>query len=536
MIAPPEPAISARAFALAMTRRRSVTGSADEAAFGPWLAAQLRDWFGEKPAIWAIPCGENDPRCCVAMLVRGEGRETVLLTGHYDTVTTADYGDLEPLATDPEALLPALLARLRTGAQTPAERRALDDLASGNWLPGRGLLDMKAGLAAGLAVMQRFMAGPRRGNLLFLAVPDEEQNSAGARAAAAALPGIQRDHDVNIVAAINLDSIADDGDGAAGRIVALGTIGKLLPTAFVAGVPAHAGFPLAGINAAIVAASIAREAEWAGDLTDDAPGGGTPPSVLTLKDGKDAYDVTTPATAFVAVNVLGVEHSPHAVLDAFDNLCRRAAAAVLADLRLRTKGRPAALDAVGDIPVIRYDTLARAAQARNGEAFARMCGEVEAGTLPDRCRAITQGAWALSGLKGPAIVTGFGSTPYLAARLSSAPMARALAQAAQAAVEETARRSGVGISTAPVFQGISDMSFLGEGDASSLDFVAANTPVLAAPGQGFGALALAGIPIVNAGPWGRDYHTPLERLETVYAFDTLPRLLDGIITRLLPPH
>jgi arginine utilization protein RocB len=182
-------------------------------------------------------------------------------------------------------------------------------------------------------VMQRFMAGPRRGNLLFLAVPDEEQNSAGARAAAAALPGIQRDHDVNIVAAINLDSIADDGDGAAGRIVALGTIGKLLPTAFVAGVPAHAGFPLAGINAAIVAASIAREAEWAGDLTDDAPGGGTPPSVLTLKDGKDAYDVTTPATAFVAVNVLGVERSPHAVLDAFDNLCRRAAAAVLAAQR-----------------------------------------------------------------------------------------------------------------------------------------------------------------------------------------------------------
>jgi arginine utilization protein RocB len=531
MSAAADPASLTRACALAMTRRRSITGSAGEAAFGPWLAGQLRQWFGSSPAIWTVPCGPGDPRQCVAMLVRGNGPDTVLLTGHYDTVSTTDYGDLEALATEPEALLPALHDRLRSAAQTPAEQRALADFAAGGWLPGRGLLDMKAGLAAGLSAMRMFMETPQAGNLLFLAVPDEEANSAGARAAAAAIASIERDHAIKVVAAINLDSIADDEDGAKGRVIALGTIGKLLPTAFVAGIPTHAGFPLAGVNAAVLAAMVAREAEWSPGLADTA--GGAPPSVLTLKDGKDAYDVTTPASAFVAVNVLTVTRRPGEVMDAFDAVCRRAADAALADLRERARGRPAAINAVGEIVVVRYADVAEAARRRDPAGHDRVSGAVRAGTLPDRCRAITQAMWDLSGLKAPAIVTGLGSTPYPATRLSNSPWAEKLARAAHDAAEETTARFGAGIATTASFAGISDMSFFGEGDAAALDLVVAATPALAA-GQDSAGLALAGIPIVNAGPWGRDYHTPLERLETRYAFEILPALIAAMIARLLP--
>ena len=46
------------------------------------------------------------------MLVRGSGADTVVLTGHYDTVTVADYGDLQALATRPDALGLALAERL----------------------------------------------------------------------------------------------------------------------------------------------------------------------------------------------------------------------------------------------------------------------------------------------------------------------------------------------------------------------------------------------------------------------------------------
>ncbi len=178
--------------------------------------------------------GGRHQRGCVAALVRGRGRRTVVLTGHFDTVPIEDYGDLKPLAGKAEDLRQGLLSRLRRNAVTRVEKLALLDLETSDYLPGRGLLDMKAGLAAGLAVLEAFAEQPEReGNLLFLTVPDEEVNSAGARAAAPALPEICEKHGIDIVAAINLDAIADDGDGTTGRAVALGTIGKLLPSAMV---------------------------------------------------------------------------------------------------------------------------------------------------------------------------------------------------------------------------------------------------------------------------------------------------------------
>jgi arginine utilization protein RocB len=33
------------------------------------------------------------------------------------------------------------------------------------------------------------------------------------------------------------------------------------------------------------------------------------------------------------------------------------------------------------------------------------------------------------------------------------------------------------------------------------------------------------VPTINLGPWGRDYHTPFERIETDYGFRVLPSLL-----------
>ncbi|WP_189343607.1 MULTISPECIES: M20/M25/M40 family metallo-hydrolase [unclassified Mesorhizobium] len=234
----------ARDWAIALTERRSVTGTDDEKSFGPWLAKVL----GERPPfdrakIWTIEVEPGDGRHCVAMLVPGAGRGTVVLTGHYDTVSTRDYGDLEALATQPAKVTPALASSL-VGVETDQGNLARTDLETGQFLAGRGLLDMKAGLAAGLAVCNVFAnGGGTAGNLLFLAVPDEENNSAGARKAVQMLPALEREHDLQILAAINLDAIADDGDGSKGRVIALGTVGKLLPTAFVVGIPTHSGFP-----------------------------------------------------------------------------------------------------------------------------------------------------------------------------------------------------------------------------------------------------------------------------------------------------
>src|SRR5437899_10451430 len=49
---------------------------------------------------------QDDPygRKNVYAFLRGQGPETLILLGHFDTVDTADYGDLEPLALQPAEL------------------------------------------------------------------------------------------------------------------------------------------------------------------------------------------------------------------------------------------------------------------------------------------------------------------------------------------------------------------------------------------------------------------------------------------------
>ncbi len=530
-----------RELALLLTERLSVTGSGDEASFGPWLASALRGRrdFGPDPEIWTFPVSEGDARHVVAMLIRKGGRRTVVQTGHYDTVTVADYGDLAPLATRPEALLAALTPRLAAARPGTAEARARDDFATGLYLPGRGLLDMKAGLAAGLAAIASLLSDPAlaQGNLLFLAVPDEENASAGARAAAARLAEIAGERGLDIAAVINLDAIADDGDGSDGRVVALGTVGKVLPTAFVVGVPVHSGFPLRGINAAVLAAAIVRRMEWAPELTDDSAGmPGTPVSLLSLRDGKTGYDVTTPGTAFATWNVLSHRRDPAEILDIVVALTREAVAECLADMKLRAtrSGQQVGMIAAApEVPVLRYGALlaeVRALQPSIDNDLDASARNLRGSglSLPDQCHALTAELWSRARRSGPAVILGLGSIPYLASELDD-PGVR---DAVEAVVAQAPQAHGIGLRAVEYFAGISDMSFFGQVRAASLKALARDTPGWAS----LVGLAPGGLPVmptVNLGPWGRDYHTPLERIETEYGFNILPGLLCDLTLRIL---
>jgi arginine utilization protein RocB len=430
----------------------------------------------------------------------------------------------------------ALLAHLRNAQANAAQERARTDLESGLFLPGRGLLDMKAGLAVALALAEQHATTPdRHGNLLVLAVPDEEANSAGARQAAASLPAIAGEYGLELCAAINLDSIADDGDGSRGRSVAMGSVGKLLPVALVVGRATHACYPLAGINAGALAGAIAAAMEWSPDLAArhaEAPV--VPPTLLAIKDGKSQYDVTTPEQAFAYWNVLTYGRSPQSILETFRAHCERVCAEVMRRLAVvagATDGAGAPDVRVLDVAELR--ALAAARTPRIEAELATALASAGALPIPEQCRIAMTKLWQASGLAGPAVITGFGSIPYLPVSLGTGVQARRLAAAVTAATADVGRRHGTRITETTFFPGISDVSFLGEADTASVPVIAANT---AAWGHAFRwpeRNATAGIPTINAGPWGRDYHTPLERLHVPYAFVVLPELVAEIVTSLL---
>jgi len=489
-----------RAIALTLAGWPSVTGTADEAAFAGKLAHYLEEIGGVE--VWTRPIpGDPLGRANVFALKRSKGRKTVLLAGHFDTVPADDYGALKPLAFDPERLLEKTVARLR---ETGEHALALGDFESGDYLPGRGLLDMKAGVAAGIAVLE---AHEGDGSLLLVATPDEEDRSAGMRAAAPQIAALAKERGLDIALAINLDSIADDGDGNFGRSIAFGSIGKLLLTAFVVGREAHACYPFQGINASYLAGALLNRFECAPELAELTGNEiAAPPTALQAKDLKSGYNVTTPAQVWLYWNMLQHRRSATEVLEIALRLAREAVTSAVAqlDARARSLGQQAF---AGDVPVLTYAELAVDKRRLDalGSELAR--GDLD---LPTRSLRLMQEAWQLSGRAGPAVIIGFGSIPYQAVTLGDEALRRRLVAAVAGDVNPI-----------DYFPGISDMSFLGRG-SGGLEIVASNTPIW---GTSFTLDPSPGYPIVNIGPWGRDYHHWLERLNAPFAFKVLPGLI-----------
>ncbi len=464
-----------------MTRWPSVTRTEAEAGFPRLLAEHLR--FDE---IWAQPIPHDTAgRSNLFAIKRGRSNNTIVLTGHFDVVSVEDYGALQTLAFEPEALLAASIARLKLTGENPS---ALADFESGDFLPGRGLLDMKAGLAAGLAAMEHHDGEM---TLVFIAVSDEEEKSAGARAAIPTLKHLAQVHALNIELVINLDAIADNGDGATGRVVTYGSIGKQLLTAFVVGQQAHAGYPENGVNAAYVLSELVREIELAPELSERTGNEvAAPPATLYAKDLKQGYNVTTPHMAYGYWNTMQHRRSGAEVLDVAMMLAARAVA------RAEEKtGRQIALKRASDFQPVRNLTLDTSI------------------SLPDQT---LQAMLELSKhVDGPTVIMGFGSIPYPAVLLRDLQLRDTISKAVRAH----------GLGEVNYFAGISDVSFFGEA-TGDLSVVAANTPIW---GTGSVMPEPGGFPAINIGPWGRDYHTWLERVHTPYAFEVLPRVLLSVI-------
>lgn len=529
-----------RELALALVEHVSVTGTPGEASFPGHLRGLLADipYFRDNPGhlrLDPVP-GFPEGRHNLFALVRGPGARTVVLCGHFDVVGIADYADLQPLAGQPEALRDGLLGRDGGSALARA------DLASGDFLPGRGLLDMKSGLAAGMAVLESFAADPaRQGNLLLVACPDEENQSAGMRAAGPALAALAAEHGLDLRLMINLDALQDDGDGSAGRMVGLGCIGKHLLTAYVVGRATHACYPFNGVNASYLAGEILADLESTPELAethrpDDGPAETcAPPALLISADDKEGYDVTTPAAHWMALNVITQRRSASEVLSIARSLTQTAVARGLARLKDRARALGALrreLAAIETVPVHDFAAVRAAAESNGGEAFRRrfaaeaQSAEAAGCTLPEISRRLTARAWRESGLPGPAVVLGFGSLSYPAAPPLSLQGEAALERLIRDAVTAAARSHGTSVGFCDFLPIICDMSFGARIDAGDYAVAARNNPAWG-PVLDWRAGDAPPMPAINIGPWGRDYHHHLERVHQGYAFEVLPDLIEA---------
>ncbi|RWJ05685.1 M20/M25/M40 family metallo-hydrolase [Mesorhizobium sp.] len=523
----------------------SETGSVGEAEFGDKLAGLLRElpYFRENPDHVRLIDSHGDPMTkSVVALVRGVGNRALAMAGHYDVVSIKNYRELAHLAFDPKSLLEALTADLESRRLSAGEQRALDDFRTGEFLPGRGLLDMKCGVAAGVAVLEAFAAQrERQGNLLLIATPDEERGSRGMRSLRDALPAIAAEFGLSIEAGINLDATSDQGDGSEGRAIYRGTIGKALPFALVVGHSSHASYPFEGVSAQLIASEIIRAIEGNPELCDRAGGEVSPPPIcLEAKDLRGGYEVTTPERVWVAFNWLSHQWSAKDLLVRFEQSVTDAASKAISCFNNRAQAYGAMLGTaqsarVPAAEIIPTAELADRVRAVAG-AFERVREvELQAQNSDDPLaltRAVIDAMVSEAGITGPSIVYGLSSLVYPATHIANVAGGSRLSEAIETARLEHEASGGHPLKYREFFAGISDMSFFGHRpDNADSAYVAANTPASALTDHVQDDVL--SFPVVNIGPWGREYHQRLERVYAAYAFEELPRLLLRIVARFL---
>ena len=513
----------------------SVSFTEEENRAADFIFSTLSDleYFRRHPSFLRFLPVEGDPleRKAVAALVKAkpETKKTVIITGHFDVVDAEACGHLKHLAFSPEEY-----TRRVDELEIPEEARA--DLASGEYLFGRGVSDMKSGIALEMCLigaLSRSESFPA--NVLFLAVPDEENTSAGMRGAVPWLVRLRDEWELEYAACLNSEpSVGGRGIPAGG--VYVGTIGKIMPFYLCVGKETHVGDYYEGVSASLLTSYLSLILEGSPETAESLNGVHFPPQAcLRFKDLVKNYSVTLPERSVAYYNCLTVSRTPARILEEMKTAAGRALEMTLGHLSkarqvMRERGAPI-LEKKALLPrVLSYSELLEKVRRRTDhfddvlESFLR--------TLPDSmderdlCIETASFLLDLSGEKGPLILVGF-LPPFYPPRLnrSESNGERALLRAVER-LKEAGKPFGLSISRIDVFQGIMDLSYLGfQGEPSELDALAENMPLW---GRGYrfplDELKKLDVPIANFGPIGKDDHKNAERIFLPYYLHTLPPL------------
>ena len=539
-----------KTLAVELTQIRSVVGTSGENDVAKKVYETLAelDYFRLHPDnLRLLPVREDElGRNGVFALIEGSrspSKKTLLCIGHIDTVGVADYGGLQPIATDPAAL------KQKLTAATKFSEPALSEILSADWLLGRGILDMKTGVAALMVMVEHFSRCPEKltGNLVFCAVPDEEGNSAGMLSAVQDLAQLQAERGWDFTAAIDTDFMTFRYPEDENRYVYVGTTGKLLPCFFIYGEETHVGEPFNGLDANLLASEVMRRIDLATDLCDIADGEvALPPISLHQRDNKTEYSVQTANTVNLYFNWPTHSSEPAEVLAKCRVKAVEAFEAVIAHLNAEYEK----FCRMSHIPfrrlpwetnVLTYDELYRQVKAEMGDEIDRILeGVIEqlrGRNADDRevSMAIVDEVHKHCSDKNSKIVVYF-APPYYPHNFVRDGDARSdiLLAAVGRAVAEARSVYDYPIVTRRFYPYISDLSYCGIAAAEHMGKLTENMPAWQLtyhlPVQAIQAISM---PVVNIGPYGKDAHKLSERVCVNYSFDAMPLILQRTMESLL---
>ena len=515
----------------------------------------LRNYYAEIPYFRDHPelCGtydiEGDPfdRKVFFGMVRGKGPKTVVLIHHSDVVGIEDFKLLKEYAFQPDELAPRLMEMKDS---LPEEAR--EDLLSGDWIFGRGGCDMKGGGSIQLSLLKRYSEIPDfEGNVIVLSVPDEENMSAGMRAAVKLLAELKDRYGLDYRMMINSEpqqrKTAEEG------IFSEGTVGKVMPFVYARGYLSHVGKVFEGFNPVNVMSEIVRRTELNMDFSDvvgdeSAP----PPTWLYLKDSKTVYDVSMPLSMAGCFSILTLNRTPGEILEKVRVICEESFDRILSDMRASydrfcAVARPVARELPWERKVMTFQELVEEAEAAHGEEFRTAYGK-ELASLTDQIHRgelniiecnfrLLEMVFEYVDDLSPRVVYGLIPPYYPNASncFFEGLEADDRAGFSEKLNEFTMKEFGQRYTKEYFYTGICDLSFSGIRNSAELTRTLQETMPLFGTYYDipFEELEKISMPCINIGPWGKDFHKLTERVYAPDLYDRTPKILHYAITSLL---
>lgn len=475
---------------------------------------------------------------------KGNSTRTVVLNGHTDTVGISDYGRLSGYANKPYELTQKL-----GGIAHTLSKEAQTDLASGNYLFGRGIFDMKCGNAIHIALMEEIANNLEHfeGNLVYAAVCDEEANSAGMLSVVPELVRIRNENNFDYLGFIGTDYMTNMYAGDENKYVYVGSVGKLMPSFFVVGKETHVGDAFKGVDSNQIAAAITGRINMNVEFCDVVDGEATlPPITLRQRDLKSEYSVQTAQTTTLFFNYATHCSTPDEVIKKMVNAAQEAFEGTVANLKEQYKKY---CSLVGrehqELPwvarTITYEELYNKVKVEMGAELDKQLVAFTEETLKDT--SIDTRDFALKQVelvhklwsdREPVVVVYFSPPYYPHIHVEGkTDIEKNIIKAVKDAVNTT--ETDYKLVYKKFFPYIADLSYAAAPtDPKIIAALKDNTP-------GFGVkyhlpleeMADLNLPVLDIGPFGKDAHQFTERLEKEYSFEIAPELVYKTIVNLL---
>jgi len=477
---------------------------------------------------------------------KGNSNKTVILIGHIDTVGVDDYGTIKEYAFKCDELPEKLKETFSLSDEV------LKDIESGEYLFGRGALDMKSGVAGHMYIMKYFAEHPEEidGNIVQIAECDEEDNSMGIITCLDELLALKEKEGFEYLSCINADYSTNYAPGDENRYIYYGSIGKLLPCFCCFGKEAHVGQAFSALDPNLVIAEINRNMALNTDLCDIAQGEvAIPPISLKQMDTKPNYTVQTALTGFSYFNFFTHGWDPAKVLELSKNVAVKSFDNVVEYLQGQYK-RFCELSKVDYVPLPWktrvytwkefYDYLA----GIHGEEFKTAIAEFTKKLHADEPELdlrlfglrVCEEAWKWAEDKSPVVIVFFGSV--FSARIEMTGRTekeQALLDAVEAAIEKIRPEAKRDIKTRMFYPYISDSSFMAVcDDTLAVQALKDNMPQYGVkyvhPVE---KISEIDVPVVNIGTFGRDGHMLTERVDMQQTFQNVPNITYEAVASLL---